>query len=89
MFHAGVNAFKARERFGHGVDTPGGPVWSAQSFTRLPDGHAVLTGGEHEDSYDPDFNIYNGVIVVCPDGKLAFYGYPEEVFPPPISTPRP
>ncbi len=62
------------------------PIWCAQRFgqtcTALPDGRLVLVGGEHEDSYDPDFCIYNDVIVVEPGGRIALYGYPEAVFPP-------
>jgi hypothetical protein len=42
----------------------------------------VQIGGEHEDSYDPDFCIYNDVFVHAPDGSIAILGYPESVFPP-------
>jgi hypothetical protein len=42
----------------------------------------VQIGGEHEDSYDPDFCIYNDVFVYERDGSVAVYGYPESVFPP-------
>ena len=38
--------------------------------------------GEHEDSYDPDFYIYNDVFVHHPDGTIQIYGYPEASFPP-------
>ena len=38
--------------------------------------------GEHEDYYDPDFYIYNDVIVLGPVGQIDVYGYPKEVFPP-------
>lgn len=39
-------------------------------------------GGEHEDSYDPDFCIYNEVVVHDGAGGFTIYGYPESVFPP-------
>ena len=62
------------------------PVWSFYRFgptrTPLPDGRVVCIGGEHEDSSDPDFCIYNDVTVVHPNGALEIFGYPREVFPP-------
>lgn len=62
------------------------PIWRAdrmgQSLTRLPDGRLIEVGGEHEDSYMPDFCIYNDVFVHHPDGRLEIYGYPPDVFPP-------
>jgi hypothetical protein len=48
----------------------------------LADGREVLIAGEHEDYYDPDFFIYNDVVVKTTDGKIAIYGYPKDVFPP-------
>ncbi len=89
MSRAGVEAYVPRTRFGHAFS--GGPVWCArrfgQSFTELPDGRVVLVGGEHEDSYDPDFFIYNDVHVYEPDHAAkrkppTIFGYPEAVFPP-------
>lgn len=63
-----------------------GPVWSwsrfGQTSTALPDGRIVHIAGEHEDFYDPDFCIFNDVVVAYPDGQLEIYGYPKEVFPP-------
>ncbi len=50
------------------------PVWCferyGQSITCLPDGRFVQIGGEHEDSYDRDFCIYNDVFVHRPDGTF-------------------
>ncbi|KAK0623763.1 hypothetical protein B0T14DRAFT_517016 [Immersiella caudata] len=47
-----------------------GPTWCFDRFGRtatwLPDGRIVFIGGEHEDGYDPDFCIYNDVVVVTP-----------------------
>ncbi|MDB6069889.1 MAG: hypothetical protein JWL81_1060 [Verrucomicrobiales bacterium] len=84
-----IDAHKARGRFGYprpfDASRPG-PAWCfermGQSVTRLPDGRAVMIAGEHEDSYDPDFQIYNDVTVQHPDGTLDIYGYPGDVFPP-------
>lgn len=45
-------------------------------------GHSLPQCGEHEDSYDPDFRIYNHVFVHQPDGSIEVYGYAENVFPP-------
>jgi hypothetical protein len=81
-----VNAFQATQQF----DGPGameaGPGWCferfGQSKTRLPDGRLVFIAGEHDDHYDPDFYIYNDVVVQQPDGRLDIWGYPPEVFPP-------
>ena len=42
----------------------------------------VRIGGEHEDSYDPDFWIYNDVVVFRQNGHVEIYGYPEEGFRP-------
>lgn len=53
-----------------------------QSSTNLPDGSVVFIGGEHEDYYDPDFFIYNDVVVRSPDGQLRIFGYPKTDFPP-------
>ncbi|KAM7211155.1 hypothetical protein V8F06_013462, partial [Rhypophila decipiens] len=79
------------------------PVWSferfGQSKTRVgaprgdPDRshyRTILIGGEHEDSYDPDFWIYNDVVVLhnrdSPLGakpeEIEVYGYPKADFPP-------
>ena len=63
-----------------------GPVWSFDRFGRtgtvLPDGRLVLIAGEHEDSYDSDFHIYNDVTVMHPSGGMDHYIYPRDVFPP-------
>ena len=71
-----------------------GPTWCfsrfGQSETALPDGSRVLIAGEHEDWYDPDFHIYNDVVVIRPgkepgkkpDNEIEIYGYPREVFRP-------
>jgi hypothetical protein len=67
-------------------DSDPGPFWSWQRFgrtsTKLPDGRIIHIAGEHEDSYDADFCIYNDVVVEHPDGRYDFYLYPMEAFPP-------
>lgn len=62
------------------------PLWGmgrmGQSSTLLPDGRAVLIGGEFEDSYDNMFLIYNDIIVKHPNGDIEIFGYPKAIFPP-------
>jgi hypothetical protein len=49
------------------------PYWCFQRMgatrTDLPDGRALFVAGEHEDFYDPDFCIYNGVVVLRPSAE--------------------
>lgn len=52
------------------------------SRRRLADGRIVCVAGEHEDYYDPDFFIYNDVVVIEPDGAIGHFGYSLDVFPP-------
>lgn len=65
---------------------PVGPVWSwsrfGQSISILKDGRKFYIGGEYEDAYDPDFCIYNDVVIVHPDGQFEVLIYPENIFPP-------
>jgi ankyrin repeat protein len=87
MIRSGISAWEALQLFdpARGPDKRE-PIWCAQRFgqslTFLPDGRIVQIAGEHEDHYDPDFCIYNDVFVHGPEGSLALYGYPQEVFPP-------
>ncbi len=94
MVQAGLNAYAPRCRFNDppsfacGLTSNDRPpqVWCfdrfGQSFTPLPDGRTILIAGEHEDSYDPDFCIYNDVTVIFPDGQIQLFGYPYSVFEP-------
>jgi ankyrin repeat protein len=86
MIKSGVNGYVATQTFKGPSSFGRQPVWCAdrfgQSITFLPDGRIVQIGGEHEDSYDPDFCIYNDVFVHEPDGRIVIYGYPETVFAP-------
>lgn len=86
MIRSGASAYDARVAFKADGQSEAAPTWSAmrfgQSTTPLPDGRVVQIAGEHEDHYDPDFCIYNDVFVHFPDGAIAIYGYPKDVFPP-------
>lgn len=85
MVACGLSAYHARAKFDEGK-FPEEPGWCfdrfGKSFTELPDGRVVEIAGEHEDYYDPDFCIYNDVIVHHGDGNFDVYGYPRDVFPP-------
>jgi hypothetical protein len=86
LIRSKLHAFTANEKL-HGPDSfDAGPCWCfarfGQSSTQLADGRVVLIAGEHEDHYDPDFYIYNDVVVRHPDGGLDIFGYPHDVFPP-------
>jgi hypothetical protein len=81
-----ISAYRANDHF-HGPSSLGGsPGWCSdrfgQSRTVLPDGRAILVAGEHEDYYDPDFYIYNDVIVRTPSDEIVIYGYPDCDFRP-------
>jgi ankyrin repeat protein len=92
MIVSAKHAYFARSRFGSNEDRSEGAkanneaVWCfsryGQSITILPNGALVEIGGEHEDSYDADFCIYNDVVVHPGDGTFRIYGYPKAVFPP-------
>ena len=86
LIKAKADAFRANQHFDGPSQFEAGPGWCfdrfGQSTTKLPDGREVLIAGEHEDSYDPDFYIYNDVVVKQPDGSTEIYGYPKDVFPP-------
>jgi len=81
-----LNAWAANKAFDGPSSLGGSPCWCntrfGQSRTALEDGRTILIGGEHEDYYDPDFFIYNDVIVTDATGAIEIYGYPRDVFPP-------
>jgi Ankyrin repeats (3 copies) len=62
------------------------PIWSfdrsGQSLTELPDGRIIEIGGQQDGNYDPDFCIYNDVVVHDGQGSFQIFGYPRAVFPP-------
>jgi hypothetical protein len=78
--------YRARDRFHLPLNREEGPIWTFDRMgatqTELPDGRLVCVGGEHEDFCDPDFCIYNDVVVFSESGLFEIYGYPKGVFPP-------
>jgi hypothetical protein len=82
----GYGPWRARDIFDAPLSRVEGPIWTFDRMgttqTELSDGRLICVGGEHEDSYDPDFNIYNDVIVFRPDDEIEIYDYPRDVFPP-------
>jgi len=87
MIRRGCNAYVARQHFDDSDPfTKAGAVWCFDRFgaslTQLEDGRFVQIGGEHEDYYDPDFFIYNDVVIHDGKGDFQIYGYPKDVFPP-------
>lgn len=86
LVHTRLCGFRANEALEGPCSTVVGPCWSFRRFgqarVRLPDGTLVCIGGEHEDHDDPDFHIYNDVVVCRPDGSVHVYTYPMDVFEP-------
>lgn len=78
--------YRARDLFKVPRSRDEGPIWTFDRMgatrTTLADGRVVCIAGEHEDYYDPDFWIYNDVVVLGTAGRIEIYGYPREVFPP-------
>lgn len=78
--------YSAATYFGQESLLPASPRWCfsryGMSQTELPDGRTIFVAGEHEDHYDPDFFIYNDVIVRNPDGTWEVFGYPVSELPP-------
>ncbi|KAK3321672.1 hypothetical protein B0H66DRAFT_552413 [Apodospora peruviana] len=70
MIAKGADAYSARKMLDIRDIGYNAPMWCFDRFgmstTWLPDGRIVFIGGEHEDFYDPDFFIYNDVVVVQP-----------------------
>lgn len=86
VLKSGYGPYRARDHFQVPLNRNHGPIWTFDRMgatqTALPDGRVVFVGGEHEDYYDPDFCIYNDVVVFGPGDVIEIYGYPKEVFPP-------
>ncbi len=85
MIHCSMCAWHAKETFGD-TENQDQPVWCYERFgrtiTELPDGRIVEIAGEHEDFYDPDFCIYNDVVVYEKNRDFKILGYPKDIFPP-------
>lgn len=81
-----VTAFAVANFFDESSSCWDKPGWCfdrfGQTVTVLPDGRKIFIAGEHEDHYDPDFHIYNDVVVWNSDESVEVFGYPEAVFPP-------
>jgi hypothetical protein len=96
MVRRGIQPHVAQTELRVGSHVDPNPDWTfvrtGMSRTRMPDGRVICIAGEHEDYYDPDFCIYNDVIVLraaaeeagvtLESGSVELYGYPESVFPP-------
>lgn len=86
ILKSGYGPYRARDLFQVPLNRDDGPIWTFDRMgatrTELPDGRVICVGGEHEDHYDPDFCIYNDVVVFGPVDQIEIYGYPKEVFPP-------
>ncbi len=84
--HSRDSAYWINDKFKGPSSCNAGPTWCFERFgkslTFMPDGREIHIAGEHEDYYDPDFYIYNDVIVVYPDDTIEFYNYPKKLFPP-------
>ena len=81
-----LSAYQANENYNGPSAIEPGPGWCFQRMgqcsVHLADGRVILIAGEHEDHYDPDFYIYNDVVVQHPNGDVEIFGYPRDVFPP-------
>lgn len=86
MIQSDVSAWRARDKYDDTACEGNRPVWCYERFGRttnlLPDGRIIEIAGEHEDSYDPDFCIYNDVVVFESDKTFRIFCYPEADFPP-------
>lgn len=86
MLKSSYGPYRARDLFNIPLNREEGPIWTfdrmGQTRSRLPDGRLICIAGEHEDFYDPDFFIYNDVVVFTPEDRIEIYAYPKEVFPP-------
>jgi hypothetical protein len=86
LIESELDAYSANKAFDGPSSIKAGPMWCFQRFgqstTRLPDSRSVLIGGEHEDHYDPDFYIYNDIVIAEENERPRILGYPREAFPP-------
>jgi hypothetical protein len=86
LVHSRLSGYASTQMMGGSSAQVAGPTWSfdrfGQSVTELADGRTIYIGGEHEDHYDPDFYIYNDVVVIGLDKTVDFYCYRKSDFPP-------
>jgi hypothetical protein len=80
LAETGIDPFQATQKMKGPSAMDAGPGWTMRRFgqtcTRLPDGRELFIAGEHEDSYDPDFYIYNDAVLRTPAGEIEIFGYP-------------
>jgi len=57
-------------------------VWRYGMSSTILDDKTIYIAGEHEDYYDPNFHIYNDVIVIDNNDNVTVYTYPKDIFPP-------
>ncbi len=81
-----LSAYHHNERLDGPKAMDAGPGWCFMRYCQKCHAARRMAGrcalrGEHEDHYDPDFQIYNDVVVLHPDGRVDIFGYPPEVFP--------
>lgn len=85
MVRTQESPFFARQAYGVDSYSAESPCWTFLRFGMpevwMPDGRRIAVAGEHENSYDPEFCIYNDVIVRTGD-DVEIYAYPRGVFPP-------
>jgi hypothetical protein len=83
---SGYGPCRARDFFKVPLNREDVPIWTLDRMGRttseLSDGRVGYIGGEHKDSYDPDFCIYNDVVVLGPKDRIEVYGYPKDIFLP-------
>jgi hypothetical protein len=94
LWHAAVHSQRSASwiasRFSEKGPLPKKPRWCfdryGMSCTPVTEHPGIVRhlwiGGEHEDSYDPDFCIYNDVVITSLDGTVEIYGFPPDHFPP-------
>ncbi len=86
LFCSKLSGYAVTQKFNGPSPFDEGPTYSfdrfGQSVTELPDGRVIYIGGEHEDHYDPDFYIYNDVVVVNPNKSIDFFCYSKSDFLP-------
>lgn len=86
MVRCNAGAWKARDQFDDKDSFNDQPVWCYERFgksiTSIGNREFIEIAGEHEDSYDPDFCIYNEVFHYGAGAELTIYQYPEDAFPP-------
>lgn len=86
LVRAELGPYSASKYFGGSLSSTESPRWTfsryGMSETVLADGRRLFVAGEYEDYYDPQFFIFNDVIVQHPDDSLEVVGYPADDFPP-------